>query len=421
MKFVCPELEGKPSKACIIQSLLEAKEQKINFYDTTQGNYQYFISSFTRKRTTTYYHGNVLMKGYFSSFHPVYTVTTNSAQFTTYGLDLTDYTDLSSYNFLHLIDSPAEHLNGFYWTILTELGTIITYPDINSNSVFRGVLTDSQIISRNTNDLTDYSWENETGYEFTLSLETPFIRPTVIDSTLKNAGLNKYNSSSDIIEFSSGLPIEPLDYVQFGVNTYIIMSRKPGTADGFDVYIAVKQSNSDFGITGSNITLPNLLSGYLTTIFTSQTSVTVTHNFGYYPLIQVMDTSLLEFIPYSITRSSLNAFTIDFSSSTSGTIICMASQTYQVTQNTNSLRITSISYTITQSDYKIKCVTSGITITLPTAVGLTGVEFIVDNGSGGDIYLNTTSSQTINGDPSQTISNNSCINVYSDNANWRIF
>lgn len=55
--------------------------------------------------------------------------------------------------------------------------------------------------------------------------------------------------------------------------------------------------------------------------FTAQTSVTVTHNLGMYPLVQVMDGSGVLIAPATVTHSSVNAFTVTFGGSTTGTII----------------------------------------------------------------------------------------------------
>jgi hypothetical protein len=55
--------------------------------------------------------------------------------------------------------------------------------------------------------------------------------------------------------------------------------------------------------------------------FTNQTSVTVTHNFGYEVIIQVFDTTGNKIVPANIQNQSINAFTITFPTATSGYII----------------------------------------------------------------------------------------------------
>lgn len=60
---------------------------------------------------------------------------------------------------------------------------------------------------------------------------------------------------------------------------------------------------------------------YDATAFTSQTSVTVTHNFGFYPVVNVIDNTGAQLIPLSLIHASVNAFTVTFSVSTTGTIL----------------------------------------------------------------------------------------------------
>ena len=55
--------------------------------------------------------------------------------------------------------------------------------------------------------------------------------------------------------------------------------------------------------------------------FTLQTSVTITHSLGYYPLVQVIDDTGALIAPLTTTHGSVNDFTVTFSTSTSGTII----------------------------------------------------------------------------------------------------
>jgi hypothetical protein len=55
--------------------------------------------------------------------------------------------------------------------------------------------------------------------------------------------------------------------------------------------------------------------------FTSVASVTCEHNFGAYPLVQVLDADLKQFIPFEIQHDSINQFTITFSSARTGTVL----------------------------------------------------------------------------------------------------
>jgi hypothetical protein len=80
-------------------------------------------------------------------------------------------------------------------------------------------------------------------------------------------------------------------------------------------------------------------------------------------------------------------------------------------------------YTIASAtDYCINCTSGTYSITLPTAVSIAGQEFIVKNSGTGVITIATTSSQTIDGQASGSITLNQydSLSVMSDGANWII-
>ena len=81
-------------------------------------------------------------------------------------------------------------------------------------------------------------------------------------------------------------------------------------------------------------------------------------------------------------------------------------------------------YTITAADDTIVCTTNAFTVTLPTAIGLSGREFTVKNAntlaSGNLITMATTAAQTIDGIAPGTIAGLSSQTFVSDNANWWI-
>ncbi len=84
-------------------------------------------------------------------------------------------------------------------------------------------------------------------------------------------------------------------------------------------------------------------------------------------------------------------------------------------------------YTLTDSDYTVLAdlTSTAFTLTLPTAVGRTGKEFVLKDWKGQSATRNltiaTTSSQTIDGAASKTISTNyNSIKVISDGANWAV-
>lgn len=77
-------------------------------------------------------------------------------------------------------------------------------------------------------------------------------------------------------------------------------------------------------------------------------------------------------------------------------------------------------YTIVAAtDYCINCTSGTFTVTLPTAVGIAGQEFVIKNSGTGVITVATTSSQTIDGALTDVLSSRyQSITVISDGANW---
>jgi hypothetical protein len=87
---------------------------------------------------------------------------------------------------------------------------------------------------------------------------------------------------------------------------------------------------------------------------------------------------------------------------------------------TTKYTITTTNYTILDSDYAIEVRGNDSVITLPTAVGSQGRVYEIDNASGGDVTLDTTGTETINGELTQIITRDSNFKVQSNGTNWRI-
>ena len=60
------------------------------------------------------------------------------------------------------------------------------------------------------------------------------------------------------------------------------------------------------------------------------------------------------------------------------------------------------------------------TITLPTAVNITGQQFNIKNSGSGTVTLATTSGQTIDGQAVQTLTQYQALTVVSNGSNWII-
>lgn len=76
-------------------------------------------------------------------------------------------------------------------------------------------------------------------------------------------------------------------------------------------------------------------------------------------------------------------------------------------------------YTITVDDHTINCTSGTFTVTLPTAVGITGQIFIIKNSGAGVITVDGFSTQTIDGSATYTLSTQyKYVTVQSNGANW---
>lgn len=77
-------------------------------------------------------------------------------------------------------------------------------------------------------------------------------------------------------------------------------------------------------------------------------------------------------------------------------------------------------YAVQAFDYQIECTANSFTVTLPTAVGITGTMYSIKNSGTGTITVATTSSQTIDGSLTQPLTQYDNLVVMSNGANWLV-
>lgn len=77
-------------------------------------------------------------------------------------------------------------------------------------------------------------------------------------------------------------------------------------------------------------------------------------------------------------------------------------------------------YTAGTDDYFIDIVSAGVTVTLPTAIGIEGKQYAIRNSSTSAATVNTVLSQTIDGNLTQIIGRNNILQVVSNNSGWKI-
>lgn len=158
--------------------------------------------------------------------------------------------------------------------------------------------------------------------------------------------------------------------------------------------------------------------------FTSQTSINVTHNNGFKPNVTVLNENNFEEIPNNIEHTSDNAFTVSFSTAQTGSII------YDSSDNAtggaafpNVVRVKN-NYTVLTTDGMIECYgDNDFSVTLPTAVGVSGQLYEIPHTGTGIITLITADGELVGGAKCLTINPGvpgmfPSVSVRSNNIGW---
>lgn len=79
-----------------------------------------------------------------------------------------------------------------------------------------------------------------------------------------------------------------------------------------------------------------------------------------------------------------------------------------------------ISLTLDETHDVITITAASKVVSLPTAAGIVGKVYTIDNSSVGNTTVTADGAETINGINSQTVGPDSAMTIISDNTNWRI-
>jgi len=85
-----------------------------------------------------------------------------------------------------------------------------------------------------------------------------------------------------------------------------------------------------------------------------------------------------------------------------------------------SYKAVTTTYTVLATDYVVDCTANSFTVTLPTAVGITGRQYIIKNSGTGTIVVDANTTQTIDGQLTQTLNQYDSLTIVSNGANWLI-
>jgi hypothetical protein len=296
------------------------------------------------------------------------------------------------------------------WDTITGLLAKLTFANLKTTlKAYFDIIYESVLIS-GTNIKT-------INYTTLLGAGNIAVQPTLVSGVnLKTVGGNTLLGSTDIPvtnivwhgAYDNAHPYIINDGVSYLGSSYICKLVSTGNLPTNNTYWDILAQMGNPGVSG--------LTGAVTTPFTNQTSVTVNHNFGGYPAVQVIDDNGAVLIPLTIVHASVNAFTVTFAISTSGNIVCTIG-------GVSSAVVTKSSdYTIVANDNLIN-VLAACTITLPLTSGLQGKKYYIKHiaNNGDAVIVNTTGSKTIDGDSTKTlVVKYSCMLVFTDGTNWFI-
>ncbi len=82
---------------------------------------------------------------------------------------------------------------------------------------------------------------------------------------------------------------------------------------------------------------------------------------------------------------------------------------------------TAVSLLLTTSHTLVSVTNPTAVITLPSAVGISGKWYSIDNSSTGNVSVLPNGVETIESETSQLVLPDSAMNIYSNGANWRFF
>jgi len=94
--------------------------------------------------------------------------------------------------------------------------------------------------------------------------------------------------------------------------------------------------------------------------------------------------------------------------------------TFDGSSLTYSVRSLATTGVFSSTDYTIKCTSGTFTVTLPTAVGITGRVYVLKNSGVGTITLDGNGTETIDGSLTVTANADDSYTVQSDGSNWII-
>lgn len=317
------------------------------------------------------------------------------------------YTDSSVALIYCLTISAANYHN------LSTFYIIDSYESQDISGINTGDETNATIISKI--GYTPYDSANPAGYIAASTVNAYTVNGNAISTNPVLSLIADFANQGTVNQVLHGNPSGPFSWsavVEGDISLTDITTNNATTSKhGF---VPKGSNNASQYLNGQlNWTTPSGVSNaYVSQAFSAVTTVTVTHGFGAYPVVQCLDGTGAVFIPTTITHSSINAFTVTFSSSITGTVIASLGSPQLI-----ALLVTAGNYTTTTGDKFVEETGAGSTITLHNAATLPKQELIITNASSGNIYItgNINGTSVVSG----VILVANSISLYSNGSTWR--
>lgn len=145
--------------------------------------------------------------------------------------------------------------SSMWWTVFGDDTMYLLKPERQSSSMR---IINYQVMGVNQFDETAFGSVSFTGETatFTVDVEAGTVVPVTMDSTLKNAAMNKYVSKQNRIIIQTNEKAKPLDFIIEQGITYVIVSKKTISESKFE-YIGVKESATTRTFSGADVTPVN--------------------------------------------------------------------------------------------------------------------------------------------------------------------
>lgn len=297
------------------------------------------------------------------------------------------------------VDGMGMYSNATYFS-LGKIASGILYPGI---IITNGTATQPQVSIGYGSTLTGGSFESATQTTLAVSGGIAILGVTVAGGGILTGGTTNANVYATNLATGTST----------GVGSLVLAARNADTR----AIILVTNATERWRISGTAATAGNLSNNGLdgTAYITLKSGTASIAPFKFTIPAALLTTPEALTLEPSVTGDVLHFTT------TTGTV--------RVRLGTNSYKAITSTYSITEADDTIDCTSGTFTVTLRTAIGISGKPFNIINSGSGVITLATTSSQTIGNGSSGpipaattvTINPGEVYNVQSDNANYKLY